>query len=90
MHKGKRHSQKMEEGNTHTVQNGRRNRTLNSIQNHRKNESNPNHRLNPQQAIIVDENHGYFTYTSEIVPLRLLFQLAACTKPKENPDQCVR
>ena len=38
----------------------------------------------------MDENHGYFTYIAEIVPLRPLFQLTACTKPKENPDWCVR
>ena len=54
--------------------------------NHGKNNSNPNRRLNQQQARIVDENHDYFTYTAKIVPLRPLFQLAACTKPKEKPD----
>ena len=48
--------------------------------NHGKNDSNPNRGLNQQQARIVDENHGYFTCTAEIVPLRLLFQLIASTK----------
>ena len=50
-----------------------------------KNDSNPNRGLDQQQARIMDDNHSYFTYTVEIVPLRPLFQLAACTKPKENP-----
>ena len=55
-----------------------------------KNDSNPNRGLNQQQAQIMDENHGYFTYIAEIVPSRPLFQLTACTKPKKNLDRCVR
>ena len=30
-----------------------------------KYDSNPNRGLNQQQARIVDEDHGYFTYTAE-------------------------
>ena len=88
---GKGHSPKMEEGNTHTVRNGRRNRTLYGIQKSRVERQQPKSRVKPTASPNRGLKPRLFHIHSRNRSLEAALPARCMHKTKkESPDRCMR